>query len=101
MHTIDLKIYWNFQNVLLLIYCFTVDEVVNVAHSGIMLNSGQVCSAASRTFVHEKIYDEFVKKSAEKAKARTVGDPFSEIQQGAMVCIMSRHRGLNFKLSPI
>ena len=37
---------------------------------------GQVCTAGSRTFVQESIYDEFVKKSVEHAKKRNVGDPF-------------------------
>ena len=52
-----------------------VDTAVDLAHRAIMSNMGQVCTAGSRTFVHESIYDEFVKKSAEKAKARKVGNP--------------------------
>ena len=42
-----------------------------------MINMGQTCVAATRTYVHEKIYDEFVKKTAELATKRKVGDPFS------------------------
>jgi len=42
-----------------------------------MFNMGQVCCAGSRTYVHEDIYDEFVKRSVELAKKRTVGDPFN------------------------
>jgi len=49
---------------------------VELSHQAIMLNMGQVCCAGSRTYVHESIYDEFVKKSVERAKKRTVGDPF-------------------------
>lgn len=41
------------------------------------MNHGQVCFAASRTFVQEGIYDEFVKKSAVMATKRKVGDPFA------------------------
>ena len=37
---------------------------------------GQVCSAGSRTFVHESVYDEFVKKSVAMAEKRVIGDPF-------------------------
>ena len=33
--------------------------------------------AGSRTFVHEKIYDEFIARSAAAAKSRKVGDPFA------------------------
>jgi acyl-CoA reductase-like NAD-dependent aldehyde dehydrogenase len=38
-------------------------------------NNGEQCDAGSRTFVHESIYDEFVKKAVEKANSIKVGDP--------------------------
>ena len=56
--------------------CVPVDEAVAVAHNAAFANMGQVCNAGSRTFVHEDIYDEFVKKSVDKAKKRVIGDPF-------------------------
>ncbi|CAH1787709.1 unnamed protein product [Owenia fusiformis] len=37
---------------------------------------GQVCCAGSRTYVQEGIYDEFVKKSVDRAKSRKIGNPF-------------------------
>ena len=37
-----------------------------------------MCCASSRIFVHEKIYDEFVKKAVEAAKTIKVGDPFDK-----------------------
>lgn len=43
-----------------------------------MSNQGQSGTAASRTFVHENIYDEFVKKTVELANKRIVGDPLDE-----------------------
>lgn len=47
---------------------------------------GQCCSAGSRTFVHEKIYDDFVKKAVKLACERKIGDPFQEgIQHGPQV----------------
>lgn len=70
------------------VYCsnnflLAVDEAVEIAHNAIFANHGQNCCAGSRTFVHEKIYDEFVKKAATKAQARVVGDPFKDgVQQG-------------------
>ncbi|CAG2173872.1 unnamed protein product [Oppiella nova] len=54
-----------------------VDEAVHLAHFAVYVCNGQVCCAGSRTFVQEGIYDEFVKKSAEVAAARVVGDPFN------------------------
>jgi len=45
-----------------------------------------VCAAASRTFVHAKIYDQFIARSIELAKKRVVGDPFdTKTQQGPQV----------------
>ena len=53
-----------------------MDEALAVSHMGLFFNMGQVCIASSRLFVHEDIYDEFVKKSVEMAQKRSVGDPF-------------------------
>lgn len=53
-----------------------LEYAVATSHSAVMDNMGQICCAGSRTYVHESIYDEFVKKSVERAKKRTVGDPF-------------------------
>jgi len=63
-----------------LIICEDADvkEAVEIAHVGLFLNQGQCCCASSRIFCHEKVYDEFVKLTVEKAKARTVGDPFDD-----------------------
>lgn len=47
---------------------------------------GQCCCSGSRTFVHERVYDEFVEKSMARALKRAVGDPFLEgIEQGPQV----------------
>ena len=63
-----------------------MDKAVEVSHQAIMDNMGQVCCAGSRTFVEESIYDEFVRKSVELAKKRTVGDPFDlKNENGAQV----------------
>jgi len=53
-----------------------VDEAVEKAHFALFYNMGQCCTAASRCYVQEGIYDKFVEKSVERAKRRTVGDPF-------------------------
>ncbi|KAK7866620.1 hypothetical protein R5R35_010446 [Gryllus longicercus] len=63
-----------------------VDEAVEIAHGAIFANHGQNCCAGSRTFVQERIYDDFVKKATAKAAARKVGDPFSEgTEQGPQI----------------
>ncbi|SMQ49322.1 unnamed protein product [Zymoseptoria tritici ST99CH_3D7] len=54
-------------------------NAVQWAHGGIMDNSGQVCTSTSRIYVHEKIYDDFLKTFVEfTEKNSTVGAPFDE-----------------------
>jgi hypothetical protein len=49
-------------------------------------NHGQTCCAGTRVFVQSGIYDEFLTKFTEKAKAIKVGDPFAEdTNQGPQV----------------
>ena len=55
-----------------------MDYAVEESHEAIFFNMGECCSAGSRTFVQEDIYDEFVKKSVERAKRRVIGNPFDE-----------------------
>ena len=63
-----------------------MDAAVEGSHSALFFNQGQSCCAGSRTFVEEKIYDEFVERSAARAKKRRVGDPFSpRTEQGPLV----------------
>ncbi|CAH0553063.1 unnamed protein product [Brassicogethes aeneus] len=63
-----------------------LDEAVEIAYNAIFSNQGQNCCAGSRTFVQTAIYDEFVRRAAEKARARKVGDPLkSGTQQGPQV----------------
>lgn len=63
-----------------------VDKAVELAHFALFFNQGQCCCAGSRTYVHERVYDEFVEKATQRAKRRTVGDPFkSGIEQGPQI----------------
>lgn len=55
-----------------------LELAVSVAHNAIFANHGQNCCAGSRTFVQDKIYDEFVKRSVKMAKERVVGCPFDD-----------------------
>ncbi|XP_038221862.1 aldehyde dehydrogenase, mitochondrial [Zerene cesonia] len=61
-------------------------HAVEQAHMALFYNMGQCCCAGSRTFVEDKIYDEFVEMSAERAKRRVVGDPFDpKTEQGPQI----------------
>ena len=63
-----------------------LDVAVATVHVGLFLNQGQCCCAGSRVFVQDTIYDKFVEKIVERAKAIKVGaytDP--NVEQGPQV----------------
>ncbi|EPY82804.1 aldehyde dehydrogenase family 1 member A3 [Camelus ferus] len=63
-----------------------LDLAVECAHQGVFFNQGQCCTAASRVFVEEQVYGEFVRRSVEYAKKRPVGDPFDvRTEQGPQI----------------
>lgn len=45
-------------------------QAVEASHQGGFLNAGQFCTAATRLFLHEDIYDDFMTKAVRRAKAR-------------------------------
>uniref|UniRef100_UPI00398E4731 retinaldehyde dehydrogenase 3 n=1 Tax=Pristiophorus japonicus TaxID=55135 RepID=UPI00398E4731 len=59
---------------------------VECASQGAFFNQGQCCTAAARIFVEEPIYEEFVRRSVERLKARVVGNPFDpKTDQGPQI----------------
>ncbi|CAF0930594.1 unnamed protein product [Adineta ricciae] len=63
-----------------------LDLAVEMSHFALFFNQGQCCCAGSRTYVDEKIYDEFVQRSIERTKRRKVGDPFDDsTEQGPQI----------------
>ncbi|KAF5742959.1 hypothetical protein HS088_TW09G01021 [Tripterygium wilfordii] len=63
-----------------------LDKATDLALFGVVYNKGEACVASSRVYVQEGIYDEFVAKLAEKAKALVVSDPFDpKSNQGPQV----------------
>ncbi|XP_060898727.1 aldehyde dehydrogenase family 1 member A3 [Labrus mixtus] len=48
---------------------------VEETQKGAFYNQGQCCTAASRVFVEESIYEEFVRLSVENTKKIVIGDP--------------------------
>jgi aldehyde dehydrogenase (NAD+) len=52
------------------------DQAVEVAVHGLFFNMGQNCSAGSRVYVEESIYDRFVERAKEVVQKKKVGDPF-------------------------
>lgn len=63
-----------------------LDAAVPGAAMAVFGNSGQICSAGTRLFVERKVYDEFVHKVAEFARALRVGNPLdADTQLGPLV----------------
>jgi len=58
---------------------------VAAATSGMMVNSGQTCSAGSRLLVPNARMDEVVEAARSAAEAVTVGDPSGEVAMGPVV----------------
>lgn len=74
------------------------EEAVKWAHVGIMLNMGQVCSATSRIFVQDTIYDKFVEALKEYTiKTSKFGDVFDDsVVQGPQVSSLQHKRVLSY-----
>ncbi|MGP6146982.1 aldehyde dehydrogenase family protein [Jeotgalibaca sp. A122] len=63
-----------------------LDLALEGSQMGILFNQGQVCSAGSRIFVQESIYDTFMEKVTNAFEKVKVGDPLdSSTQMGAQV----------------
>jgi len=52
------------------------EQAVEVAVNALFFNMGQNCSAGSRTYVEESIYDRFVERAMQVVQKKKVGDPF-------------------------
>lgn len=52
-----------------------IDKVAAAALEGVIYNAGQSCCAVERIYVHEKVYEEFVKQYVEHAGKVVIGDP--------------------------
>ena len=61
----------------------------NWAALGILYNTGQDCTAGSRLYVQDAIYDKFVTTLAAKAKELVIGDGFDEKSGGGPVVCTS------------
>ena len=61
------------------------EKALEGAQVGILFNQGEVCSAGSRLFIQESIYDEFVEKLVKAFEKVKVGDPLDPTtQMGAL-----------------
>jgi len=58
-----------------------LEQAVSTAVTARMINNGQSCIAAKRFIIHEKIYDDFLKRFVAGVSAIRVGDPMDEKTQ--------------------
>lgn len=63
----------------------SVEKAAQIAHDAVFYNAGQICVAATRTYVQSGIYDKFVAVAAQLAKQKTVGNPYEDVDQGPQV----------------
>jgi acyl-CoA reductase-like NAD-dependent aldehyde dehydrogenase len=63
---------------------YVMDDIAEIKSSaagiadGAFYNNGQSCCSVERIYVHEKIYDEFVKEFTEEVKSYKIGNPLEE-----------------------
>ncbi|KAI6035288.1 Aldehyde/histidinol dehydrogenase [Pisolithus orientalis] len=68
-----------------------LDQAANWACLGILYNTGQDCTAGSRLYVQDTIYDKFLALLVDKAKQLVIGDGFDEKSGGGPVRNMTRY----------
>lgn len=75
-----------------------LDQAIKWAHIGIMHNMGQICSATSRIYVQDTIYDKFLKAYKEYTeKESTIGDVYDDkVIQGPQVSALQQKRILGY-----
>ena len=87
----DLRLYLSdalvtsFRDATITILTTALSLAASWAALGICYNSGQDCTAGSRVYVQETIYDKFLDLLVQKVKAQTIGDGFDEQTGGGPV----------------
>lgn len=55
-----------------------IENAISWVNFGIFYNHGQCCSAGSRVYVQEGIYDKFIEAFKARAQKNIIGDPFKD-----------------------
>lgn len=73
------------------------EKAIEGLQMGILFNQGQVCSAGSRAFVHEEIYDRFIEEAIAAFTKVRVGLPWQQdTQMGSLVNDVQLKKVLNY-----
>ena len=74
-----------------------LDEAVAGTARSAFANSGQVCLGTERVYVERPIFEEFVARLADKAKAMTIGDPNdASVELGPLISEEHRRKVLGY-----
>ncbi len=74
-----------------------MEAAIGGSLSSIFMNQGQMCTAASRLLLEDKIYDEFLQKLIAKTKNLKMGNSFSyETDFGPVISLENRDRILKY-----
>ena len=77
-----------------------VDQAAQVAATAIFSNQGQVCTAGSRLFLHEKLHDKVLEKVIEQAKRVRLGDQMDpSTTMGPLISAKQKQRVLGYTAS--
>lgn len=72
-----------------------IEAVVDATQQSVFFNTGQVCSAGSRLYVHRSIHAEVVKAIAKRAAAMVVGDVLSDVTEMGPAISKSQRDSVN------
>ncbi len=74
-----------------------LDEAVAGTARSAFANSGQVCLGTERVYVERPVFEEFVNRLADKAKAMTIGDPNdASVELGPLISEEHRRKVLGY-----
>jgi len=72
-----------------------IEAVVDATQQSVFFNTGQVCSAGSRLYVHRSIHADVVKAIAKRAAAMVVGDVLSDVTEMGPAISKSQRDSVN------
>lgn len=74
-----------------------MEKAITAAVNGFTRNSGQICSAGTRLFVHESIHDEVAQEVSRIASGLKVGSPFdADTKLGPVISARQRERIMSY-----
>jgi acyl-CoA reductase-like NAD-dependent aldehyde dehydrogenase len=74
-----------------------IDQAAQIAAMSIFSNQGQVCTAGSRLFLHEKVHDKVLEKVIENAKKVRLGDQMDPATtMGPLISAKQKERVLGY-----